>query len=275
MISNTIKAIGATCTIVAALAVVAVPTASAKHGNGRGVRVAGICDNGSTSKLKVKRDDGRLKFEFEVDQNLAGVVWDVTVTNDQVVVFEGQRTTRDPSGSFSVERRIKGAKSGTIVATATRESGETCTATLTIPAKTPVVKDPIPIPPSPSRMIRPPSVTTSMTTTATIPPRTTPTRTTTATVAPATAAARTIAVTTGTTTKAPSLPGSSTSPQERCCSALTRAGLPSPARVVFRDRDEANRPAARCEQAATRLAAAVDERPNASASPLRKEHHDE
>jgi hypothetical protein len=142
VISNTIKAIGATCTIVAALAVVAVPTASAKHGNGRGVRVAGICDNGSTSKLKVKRDDGRLKFEFEVDQNLAGVVWDVTVTNDKVVVFDGQRITRDPSGSFSVERRIKGAKAGTIVATATRESGETCTATLTIPAKTPVVKDP-------------------------------------------------------------------------------------------------------------------------------------
>ena len=42
-----------------------------------GVRVAGICDNGSTSKLKVKRDDGRLKFEFEVDQNVTGVVWDV------------------------------------------------------------------------------------------------------------------------------------------------------------------------------------------------------
>ena len=119
MISNTIKAIGATCTIVAALAVVAVPTASAKHGHGRGVRVAGTCDNPvPTSKLKVKRDDGRLKFEFEVDQNVAGVVWDVTVTNDGTVVFEGQRTTRDPSGSFSVERRIKGAKSGTIVATA-------------------------------------------------------------------------------------------------------------------------------------------------------------
>ena len=141
MISNTIKAIGATCTVVAALAVVAVPTASAKHGHGRAVRVAGTCDNpNTTSKLKVKRDDGRLKLEFEVDQDIVGVVWDVTVTNDGKIVFEGQRTTLDPSGSFSVERHIKGAKSGTIAATATR-SGETCFATLTI-AKKPVVTDP-------------------------------------------------------------------------------------------------------------------------------------
>jgi hypothetical protein len=142
VISKTIKAIGATCTVVAALAVVAVPTASAKHGNGRGVRIAGTCDNTSSSKLKVKRDDGRLKFEFEVDQNVSGVVWDVEVTNDGKLVFQGERTTSDPSGSFSVERRVRHATSGTIVATATTK-GETCTATLTIPAKqAPVVTTP-------------------------------------------------------------------------------------------------------------------------------------
>ncbi len=141
MISKTIKAIGATCTVVAALAVVAVPTASAKHGHGRAVRVAGTCDNpNTTSKLKVKRDDGRLKFEFEVDQNVVGAVWDVTVTKDGTIVWQGQRTTSDPSGSFSVERRIKGAKSGVIAATATlaasaSQKAETCTATVTIPAK--------------------------------------------------------------------------------------------------------------------------------------------
>ena len=143
MISNTIKTIGAACTVAAAIAVVVVPTASAKGRDG--VRVAGVCDNGSTSKLKVKRDDGRLKVEFEVDQNVVGAVWDVTVTKDGTIVWQGQRTTSDPSGSFSVERRIKGAKSGVIAATATlaasaSQKAETCTATVTIPAK--LVTDP-------------------------------------------------------------------------------------------------------------------------------------
>ena len=153
MISTTIKAIGATCTVVAALAVVAVPTASAKHGHG--VRVAGICDGDSRSKLKVKNDHGRLKVEFEVDQNVSGVVWDVAITNDGTTVFEGQRTTSDPSGSFSVERRVKHATSGTIEATATTPAtatspGESCTATLTVPAKPVVVTKPVTDPTAPA-----------------------------------------------------------------------------------------------------------------------------
>ena len=36
-------------------------------------RVAGSCSGGSTAKLKVKHDDGRLETEFEVDQNRNGV----------------------------------------------------------------------------------------------------------------------------------------------------------------------------------------------------------
>src|SRR4051812_1854840 len=35
------------------------------------VRVAGECTGSSTTKLKVKRDRGRLQAELEVDQNIA------------------------------------------------------------------------------------------------------------------------------------------------------------------------------------------------------------
>ena len=135
MISNTIKTIGAACTVAAAIAVVVVPTASAKGRDG--MRVAGVCDNGSTSKLKVKRDDGRLKVEFEVDQNVTGVAWDVDVTRNGKIVLQGVRTTKAPSGSFSFERRVKRATGGKIVATATR-NGEVCTASITVPAKSAV-----------------------------------------------------------------------------------------------------------------------------------------
>jgi hypothetical protein len=137
VIGKTFKTIGSACTVAAALAVVAVPTASAKHRDD--IRVTGACTDGATSKLKVKRDDGRLKFEFEVDQNVSGVAWDVQVTTDDRLVFDDRRVTDARSGSFSVERRIKHARSGTIAATATSESGETCTATATVDAKKPGV----------------------------------------------------------------------------------------------------------------------------------------
>lgn len=140
MIGNTVKTVGAVFTIAAAIAVVAVPAASAKGRDG--VRVAGTCGDTSTSKLKVKSDRGRLKVEFEVDQNVSGVVWDVKLSNDGKVLFQGRRTTKAPSGSFSVERRVKRTTSGAITASATR-NGEVCSATLTVPAKAGVVAVPV------------------------------------------------------------------------------------------------------------------------------------
>ena len=59
----------------------------------------------SSSKLKVKTDDGRLEVEFEVDQNRSGDKWKVRLRNDGTTFFRGKRTTGGASGSFSVERR--------------------------------------------------------------------------------------------------------------------------------------------------------------------------
>lgn len=97
------------------------------------VRVAGECTGDSTAKLKVKRDRGRLKTEFEVDQNVNGVTWAVQLSRNAKVVVETTRTTRAPSGSFSIERRLaNGAGPDTISAMATSPTGEVCTASATL-----------------------------------------------------------------------------------------------------------------------------------------------
>jgi hypothetical protein len=131
--------------LVAALAAtVATPAAAlAKHGGdddgGRRdrdrdeKRVAGRCDGRSTSKLKVKHDDGRIEAEFEVDQNRNGVKWGVQLRRNGRVVVSTSATTRAPSGSFSVERKLAdGPGSDRITARAVSPSGEICTATATI-----------------------------------------------------------------------------------------------------------------------------------------------
>jgi hypothetical protein len=97
------------------------------------VRVAGECTGDSTSKLKVKRDRGRLKTEFEVDENVAGVTWAVQLSRNGTVAVDTTRTTRAPSGSFRIERRLaNGAGPDTISAKATSPTGEVCTARATL-----------------------------------------------------------------------------------------------------------------------------------------------
>ena len=110
----------------AALAVA--PLASAKGGNP--VRVRGVCTQSSTAKLKLSNENGRIEVDFEVDQNRNGIPWKVTLRRNGSIVATTKATTRAPSGSFTVRRVISGA--GKIVATATRSSGERCTARATI-----------------------------------------------------------------------------------------------------------------------------------------------
>ena len=117
-------------TAIAALALVPA-AASAKHGGDRGVRVAGSCDHGVTSKLKLKNDDGVIEVEFEVDQNRVGKRWRVTFKRNGSTVFRSIRTTQAPSGSFEARRLLAGGAGTRIVATAkSLSSGETCRAAI-------------------------------------------------------------------------------------------------------------------------------------------------
>jgi hypothetical protein len=96
-------------------------------------RVAGRCTARSSAKLKAKSDDGRLETEFEVDQNRNGVQWRVQIRRNGRLVVSTRATTRAPSGSFSVERRIGDpAGSDRITARAVSPSGEVCRASVTI-----------------------------------------------------------------------------------------------------------------------------------------------
>lgn len=106
---------------------------AAKDGGSNARRVSGHCSRRSTSKLKVKPDNGRLETEFEVDQNRNGVTWRVTLRRNGRVAYTTSATTRAPSGSFSVSRRLpNGVGSDRISARATSPTGEVCTAVITI-----------------------------------------------------------------------------------------------------------------------------------------------
>ena len=104
---------------------------------GREVRHAGTCTVRSTSKIKVKEEDGgRLEVEFEVDQNRNGQKWGVVLKRNGSVVARTSALTKAPSGSFSVHRLIgdrAGADNVTGVARNTG-TGETCTARVVLAA---------------------------------------------------------------------------------------------------------------------------------------------
>jgi hypothetical protein len=93
---------------------------------------SGDCSGASNWKLKAKPDDGRLEVEFDVDQNRNGVEWKVKLRRNGKTVVSTTRTTRAPSGSLSLDRRIANpAGTDKISAVATRD-GETCRGSLNI-----------------------------------------------------------------------------------------------------------------------------------------------
>ncbi|MHA3702084.1 hypothetical protein ACXR2U_07845 [Jatrophihabitans sp. YIM 134969] len=130
---NTIRTLGATAAVAAALVIPAVAAAPAHASGGRdGVEASGSCSVRGTWDLKAKTDDGRLEVEFEVDTNVPGQTFTVRVTDGPTVVFAGSKTTGARSGSFSVERRTADrAGVDTIRAVATR-GGNTCTGVIKI-----------------------------------------------------------------------------------------------------------------------------------------------
>ena len=110
----------------ALVALTAAPAAIAKDGD---VLRAGTCTSGSTSKIKLSEENGRIEVEFEVDQNRNGVRWNVVLTQNGQRVARLSRVTRGPSGSFEA-RVVRPNRAGVDAfgATATRASGEICRA---------------------------------------------------------------------------------------------------------------------------------------------------
>ena len=121
--------------LVAATILAVTPAAFATSGKGGGgVQKSGTCTASSTWKLKAKADNGRLEVEFEVDQNVNGDTWNVSLRDNGMVFFKGTRVTQPPSGSFTVHRRTANqAGTDQIIGRATNQStGEVCRGALSI-----------------------------------------------------------------------------------------------------------------------------------------------
>jgi hypothetical protein len=121
-----------TALIVAVSAAAALPTVASGRTD-PGVTRTGKCSNGATWKLKAKHEDGLIETEFEVDQNINGRRWHVTIRRNGARAFRGTRVTRSPSGSFEVNRRLGNAAGpDRIVAVARAAAGGTCRGALSI-----------------------------------------------------------------------------------------------------------------------------------------------
>mgnify|MGYP003552627133 CR=1 FL=1 len=122
----------------AAAAVAATATtvlaAAPAHAGGDEVINTGNCSGTADWKVKAKFRDGGIEFEGEVDSNRNGQVWSWRIKHNGSVSAHGQSTTRGPSGSFSVERRMVDL-SGTdqfVFRAVHNATGQVCRGTLSI-----------------------------------------------------------------------------------------------------------------------------------------------
>jgi hypothetical protein len=112
-------------------AVLAFPAALSVAAKDGDVIRTGNCTVNSDWKLKLSPENGRIEVEFEVDSNVNGQTWNVSLKKDGNVFFSGQRTTQAPSGSFELRRVVNnGAGTETFVGRAKNPAtGEICRGT--------------------------------------------------------------------------------------------------------------------------------------------------
>jgi hypothetical protein len=127
------KLVGVLTIVLAVAALAAVSSAPAKGGGARVIK-QGSCSGSSNWKLKAKVDGGVIETEFEVDQNVAGKKWRVLIRQNGVKRFSRIKTTKAPSGSFTVHKLLANkAGRDRIVGKATAlSSGQTCRGALRI-----------------------------------------------------------------------------------------------------------------------------------------------
>ena len=101
-------------------------TAPANASGDDRVERTGQCSGSARWDLKVKTDDGGLEVEGEVDSNVNGQTWSWRIVHNGSVSARGTATTRGPSGSFSVERRLVDLQGTDKVVFRARHDGQTC-----------------------------------------------------------------------------------------------------------------------------------------------------
>ena len=128
-----LRATAATLAVGAGAIAVATP-AHAQHGGNPVVEKSGNCSAGAVWKLKAKPDNGLIEVEFEVDSNRVGQRWNVHIADNGALVFEGARRTVAPSGSFTVERRIRNRAGTDRIHAVARQprTGQRCAGTVSL-----------------------------------------------------------------------------------------------------------------------------------------------
>ena len=86
--------------------VVAAVPAHAGGGGGDFTQRTGACSVGSTWIAKAKPHVNRIELEFSVETQRAGQMWSVRVTDNGVLLFDGNRRTTVRSRSLSVDRIV-------------------------------------------------------------------------------------------------------------------------------------------------------------------------
>lgn len=122
-----------TATVAAACIVgLVLPIGPASAKGGDEIRNAGSCTGRTTWELKAKARDGGIEVEYEVDSNRVGQVWRWSLHQNGVRVAAGRATTKAPSGSFSVERRLPNRSGVDTFAGRARnlQTGEVCRGSL-------------------------------------------------------------------------------------------------------------------------------------------------
>lgn len=113
------------------------PVAFAKDGD---IIKTGACTANSTWKLKVSPEDGEqdeplIEAEFEVDQNVVGQQWSVTIRRERAPVFRSSNVvTQAPSGSFSINSKFTNSPGRNIVTAVAinTATGEKCQAGIAV-----------------------------------------------------------------------------------------------------------------------------------------------
>jgi hypothetical protein len=116
-----------------ALAVAGVPV-PAGGGHDAEVRAVASCGHGASAKLKVKRDDGLLEVEFELEHSRRpGARWRVVLVHEHRVAWRGSAKARGRNGGFEIERRVRDyAGADRVMVRATDPRGLSCSASATL-----------------------------------------------------------------------------------------------------------------------------------------------
>ena len=90
----------------------------------------GTCDNRSY-ELSVEKEDGALDVTFELQSAAPGENWEVLIEQDGTAILSGSRTT-DEDAELDLDAPADTDGGDEFTVTATPESGEPCTATVSL-----------------------------------------------------------------------------------------------------------------------------------------------